>query len=230
MPKKKATKPAKTAKPTGPDYIEESLWPLVTDISNLMLDPENERKHPERNLEAIKASLARYRQQKPVVVDKNGIVLAGNGTLDAARSLGWTEIAAVRTTLDGSERTGYRIADNKTGELAEWDYEALAKSFEGLQLDDFQLEDTGFADFEWEPLLAGDWTPPPPPNDGGNSGGEGTGVNIRLSPEMKNRFLAVVDSMATKQGAKVSYEEAVMSMVGLWETHGGATDPDLPEV
>jgi len=114
-------------------------------IASLLFDPANVRKHGERNLDAIKASLARFGQQKPIVVDGDGIVRAGNGTLMAAKALGWHEIEIVRTNLRGSEATAYAIADNRTAELAEWDEGALAEQLAALQIDDEALAAaTGF--------------------------------------------------------------------------------------
>ncbi len=114
-------------------------------VASLLFDPANVRKHGERNLDAIKASLARFGQQKPIVVDADGIVRAGNGTLMAAKALGWDEIEIVRTNLCGSEATAYAIADNRTAELAEWDEGALAEQLAALQIDDEALaEATGF--------------------------------------------------------------------------------------
>jgi DNA modification methylase len=114
-------------------------------VASLLFDPANVRKHGERNLDAIKASLARFGQQKPIVVDSDGIVRAGNGTLMAAKALGWDEIEIVRTNLRGSEATAYAIADNRTAELAEWDEGALAEQLAALQIDDEALAAaTGF--------------------------------------------------------------------------------------
>jgi len=114
-------------------------------VASLLFDPANVRKHGERNLDAIKASLARFGQQKPIVVDGDGIVRAGNGTLMAAKALGWHEIEIVRTNLRGSEATAYAIADNRTAELAEWDEGALAEQLAALQIDDEALAAaTGF--------------------------------------------------------------------------------------
>jgi DNA modification methylase len=114
-------------------------------VASLLFDPANVRKHGERNLDSIKASLARFGQQKPIVVDGDGIVRAGNGTLMAAKALGWDEIEIVRTNLRGSEATAYAIADNRTAELAEWDEAALAEQLAALQIDDEALAAaTGF--------------------------------------------------------------------------------------
>jgi len=96
------------------------------------LDPLNARAHPTRNLSAIRQSLLQFGQTKPIVLSRDGIVLAGNGTVLAARELGWDTIAAVRVDLDGEQARAYAIADNRAAELAEWDYEVLASLMKDL--------------------------------------------------------------------------------------------------
>lgn len=126
-------------------------------IDSIQLDPANLRRHPERNLDAIKGSLARFGQQKPIVVDHRGIILAGNGTFSAARQLGWTEIKIVRTELKGSEAVAYSIADNKTPEGSEWDEQGLAEVVAALQAEDADLVNAaGFSPDEIAALLGGD--------------------------------------------------------------------------
>ena len=138
-------------------------------IDSLSFDPANVRKHGERNLATIKASLLRFGQQKPIVVDANGVVRAGNGTLAAAKALGWKDIAVVRSTLAGSEATAYAIADNRTAELAEWDEDALAETLSALQCEDEALLDAaGFDSAELSRMIDGmadvteDEVPEPP--------------------------------------------------------------------
>lgn len=126
-------------------------------IDSLTFDPSNVRKHGEQNLATIKASLNRFGQQNPIVVDANGVVRAGNGTLMAAKALGWKEIAVVRSTLAGSEATAYAIADNRTAELAEWDDDALKQTLAALQIEDEDLAlATGFDAKEIDAMLAPD--------------------------------------------------------------------------
>jgi hypothetical protein len=125
----------------------------VVPIDSIHADPANVRQHPERNLAAIKASLARFKQQKPLVVDADGIVRAGNGTLEAARSLGWESIAIVRTPLRGSEATAYAIADNRTGDLGGFDDTALAETLRSLQSEDFDLAGVGYTEDEVDALI-----------------------------------------------------------------------------
>ena len=121
-------------------------------IADLVNDPANARKHNERNILAIRASLQRFGQQKPIVVDSSNVVRAGNGTLEAARTLGWDAIEAVVSDLKGSEATAYAIADNRTAELAEWDDEVLQATLEGLQLEGM-LDYVGFSDDELAALM-----------------------------------------------------------------------------
>ena len=99
----------------------------------LTLDPVNARTHDKRNIEAIKASLLKFQQQKPIVVDADNVVRAGNGTLIAARELGWDTISVVRTTLAEAEALAYAIADNRTAELAAWDAEALVAAMASIE-------------------------------------------------------------------------------------------------
>ena len=114
-------------------------------IAQLSLDPKNARKHSARNLEAIAASLLKFGQRKPLVVHR-GVVLAGNGTLEAARSLGWTEIdvAEVPDDWDMDTAKAYALADNRTAELAEWDESELAKQLLELQDADWDITELGF--------------------------------------------------------------------------------------
>lgn len=117
-------------------------------VDELRLDPRNARLHPERNLTAIRASLERFGQQKPIVVKKDGTVVAGNGTLEVARQLGWTHVDVVRTELDGKDAVAFGIADNRTAELAEWDISTLMDSITSIG----GGLDVGFADDDIESL------------------------------------------------------------------------------
>lgn len=122
-------------------------------IDTLTLDPANVRRHPAKNLDSIKASLTRFGQQRPVLVNPKGIIIAGNGTVMAAKALGWDHINIVRTDLEGSEATAYAIADNRTAELAEWDEEALAQQLAALQIEDEELmKAAGFTEAEMQQL------------------------------------------------------------------------------
>ncbi len=120
-------------------------------VKDLSSDPANARKHSDRNIESIMASLRRFGQQKPIVVDKSNVVRAGNGTLEAAKRLGWETIAVVQSDLTGADMSAYAIADNRTAELAEWDDEILKATLEGL--DDALRDAAGFDLKELDEIL-----------------------------------------------------------------------------
>jgi len=136
------------------DHIAEQLRPLAVDVDELVEDPANARLHPTRNMQAITASLRRFGQRKPLVVRSEGrIVEAGNGTLAAARSLGWSHVAAVIVDDDATTATGFAIADNRAGELATWDDAALSALLQEWPEEELPIIDLGFNDDELDALL-----------------------------------------------------------------------------
>lgn len=107
---------------------------LAVPVDSVVPDAANVRTHGEKNLAAIKASLQRFGQTKPIVVRKAGrVVLAGNGTLAAAKALGWEKIAVVEVDVSDAEGMALAIADNRTAELAEWDQEALLATLRQIE-------------------------------------------------------------------------------------------------
>lgn len=102
--------------------IVPALDKLATPIDRLELLPGNPRRG---NIEAVAASLATFGQRKPIVANRDGTVIAGNHTLQAARSLGWSEIAVVFVDDDDTTAKAYALADNRTAELGGYDNDAL---------------------------------------------------------------------------------------------------------
>lgn len=114
-------------------------------IDSLSVDPENARKHSKRNIEAIAGSLDKFGQRRPLVVWDN-IIIAGNGTVEAAKSLGWKdiEITRVPTEWTSDQARAYALADNRTAELADWDPEMLANQLIDLDSMGFDMTELGF--------------------------------------------------------------------------------------
>ena len=114
-------------------------------IKTLKLDPENARKHSQKNIDAIAGSLSTFGQRRPIVAWGH-IVIAGNGTLEAAKSLGWEEIEVARVPQDWGhdQARAYALADNRTAELAEWDNDILANQLVELDSVGFEIGDWGF--------------------------------------------------------------------------------------
>ena len=118
-------------------------------------DPRNARSHNDRNLATIKKSLETYGQVKPVVANHDGTILAGNGLYRAAKSLGWTEIAAVYVKFDADYAKGYSLIDNKSSDLSAFDLPTLRDVLGDLDTGAFDLDATGFQRHEIEMLMTG---------------------------------------------------------------------------
>jgi len=167
--------------PAQHEYINESLRPLAVPIAGLTLDPKNARKHNQRNREATMASLRQSGQAKCIVVwrqteEQGGrdIMIAGNGTVDAALALGWTHIAAnVRTFDTEADAIAYGLADNRTAELAEWDYEELVGRFADLDAAGWGTAGLGWEDYELEPLMNAEFQTPDVDPDADPAGDDG---------------------------------------------------------
>jgi len=141
----------------GPDelgHISEGLHALAVKVDDLQFDPRNARRHNARNLGAIQSSLVEFKQRKNLVVRRDGTVIAGNGTLEIARALGWKWIAAVYVDDDSTMAAAYALADNKTAELSDWDVDVLGDILRDLQENDaYLLDHIGFEEKDIERIL-----------------------------------------------------------------------------
>jgi site-specific DNA-methyltransferase (adenine-specific) len=119
-------------------------------IKDLTPDPQNARQHDDKNLKAIQGSLKEFGQRKPIVITEAGVIVAGNGTVEAAKRLGWLKIDAVRVPGDWTpEQTkAFALADNRTAELAAWSPEVLASQLVELEAAGFEIEEFGFEKIE----------------------------------------------------------------------------------
>lgn len=82
---------------------------------------------------AVAESIREFGFQQPIVVDRDGVIIAGHTRYKAAQKLGLTEVpVVVAGNLTDEQVRAYRLADNKTGELAEWDFSALEEELAGI--------------------------------------------------------------------------------------------------
>ena len=168
--------------------VAEQLKHLCVPIQSLQLDPQNARTHDQRNLDAIKASLTRFGQRLPIVVQRQGMVVrAGNGRVEAMRDMGWPEVAAVVVDENDVEATAFAIADNRSAELADWDFGELADALNMLSNNapDLDLESFGWSEAEISGLaLAGSWDDMDLENDEGLGERSGaSGIVIKFTEE-----------------------------------------------
>ena len=107
-------------------------------------------KNPRNNDDAVEStanSIKEFGWQQPIVVDKDNIVIVGHTRLKAAKKLGLKTVPVlVADKLTEEQVKAYRLADNKTGELADWDFELLDEELSGIT--DLNMPDFGFEDPE----------------------------------------------------------------------------------
>lgn len=193
--------------------INPELKPLIVPIDSVRPASRNARKRTKRNLSAIMHSLDKFGQQKPIVVTKDGDTIAGNGTLLGALELGATEIAVVRTNLKNTmDQRAYGIADNRSNELSEWDYEVLAGELTDLK-DAYDEDLLGFTAGEQESLLMIDWQPPAGSEDPPEKPKQAErGRSVALNDEQWSIFNQAVSVLREEYGPNLSESEALELM------------------
>lgn len=130
-------------------------------IDSIYEDPANARKHPDRNRSAIQGSLKHFGQVEPLVVQKStGKVIGGNGRLREMKEMGWNEVDVVYVDVDDIQAASLGIALNRTGELAEWDQDALVAQLAALREEEINLDELGWGQSDLDRLL--DWQGAPP--------------------------------------------------------------------
>lgn len=118
---------------------------VLVDIETLIPDPNNERKHDEKNLKAIRNSLKQFGQVEPLIVRRsNNVVIGGNGRLEAMKAIGLTEAVIHYVDFDELKSKALRVALNRTSELASWDEAMLGNTLQELREHDFDLDELGF--------------------------------------------------------------------------------------
>lgn len=134
--------------------IHKAIAGLAVPINNLRADPDNAKEHSKRSIEVIASSLRKFGQDQVVVARRDGIVVKGSGRLEAARSLGWTHVAAVYVDEGEDQSKGRAVADNKTAELSSWDRKSLAGALKRLQKSaNISPGEIGFTPAQFERLV-----------------------------------------------------------------------------
>lgn len=145
--------------------------PTETTLEALLQDPNNARRRTQRSTGMIERSLREFGAARSLVVDENGVILAGNGTAEAAAAIGiekvlvipadgQTLVAVQRTDLSPAQKAEYGVADNRSSDTSEFDGAALAALLD--QHAELDLSPYFTAD-EFKALVEGIDQPPDPP-------------------------------------------------------------------
>lgn len=119
--------------------------------AQLKFDDDNANGH-EQGVDFIANSLKTFGQRKPLVVWGDNVVIAGNGTLEAAQSIGLVEVYVARVPDDWShdKARAYALADNKTAEWSEWKLPTLNRQLDDLEKLGYEMGDLGFVEFHFD--------------------------------------------------------------------------------
>ena len=119
---------------------------------------ENNPRKNDDAVDFVANSIKEFGFKVPIILDKENVIVAGHTRLKAAEKLGLKEVPCIiADDLTDEQIKKFRIADNKTGEVAFWDNELLKEEF--LTMEDFSdMANYGFGDFELN-ILTGDYEP-----------------------------------------------------------------------
>ncbi len=124
-----------------------SLAVTYRPVDGLKLDPANPRRHSRMQIRQIANSIEAFGFNVPILIDRDGNVIAGHGRLLACRERGVTEVPTLCLDhLTPAQARAFMIADNRLAEIAAWDDQLLAEQLKELSLLglDFNIEVTGF--------------------------------------------------------------------------------------
>ena len=103
----------------------------------------NNPRHNDAAVDAVAASIKEFGFKVPIIIDRDNVIVAGHTRLKAARKLGLETVPCIiADDLTPEQINAFRLADNKTAELADWDFELLEKELAALA--DFDMEQFGF--------------------------------------------------------------------------------------
>ena len=207
---------------------------VIRPLDSLTPYERNANTHPEEQIEQIANSIRQWGWTVPVLIDEQGMVIAGHGRIFAAKKLGLDEVpCVVADQWSDDQKRAYVIADNKLQEGSQWDYSALASELRSLTDSGFDIDLTGisatefhvFSGTESDDEFSFDF------NSDASSVGMSGSVNMSddaprkktdegyvefalvMQEENKRRLMARLNEIKERHGVE-SNEDALMIMVG----------------
>lgn len=108
---------------------------------------DNNPRHNEAAVDAVASSIKEFGWKQPLVIDKDNVIVVGHTRYLSAKKLGLNEVPClIADDLTEEQIAAYRLVDNKTNELATWDFERLKAELEGIS--DIDMSQFGFEELE----------------------------------------------------------------------------------
>ena len=109
-----------------------------------------------RSIDKVAQSIKEFGFQQPLVIDKKNIIIVGHTRYEAAKLLELKKVPVIIANISQEKAKAYRIADNKTNEYSEWDYDLLHIELEELSKMQYDLKNLGFGEQELESIISWD--------------------------------------------------------------------------
>lgn len=108
-----------------------------------LVEYENNPRHNDNAIEKVKSSIKEFGFKVPIIIDKDNVIITGHTRTKAARLLGMKTVPTIRASdLNEEQVNAFRLADNKTQEFADWDFDLLEKELENIK--NINMDDMGF--------------------------------------------------------------------------------------
>ncbi len=115
----------------------------ILNISDIKPYEKNARTHPKKQIELLASNIKRFGFTTPILVDKNNVLIAGHGRLEALKLLSETTVPSVRIEyLSDEEIKALRLADNQLASMSDWDMDLVVEELKGL--DEELIDLSGF--------------------------------------------------------------------------------------
>lgn len=188
---------------------------ILKPIGELTPNPANARTHPKAQIKKIAASIKKFGFINPVLIDQNGMIMAGHGRIEAAKTMSIAEVPClIFEHLTEAQRRAYTLMDNRSAEDSGWDQDLLAQEMKWLNDQSFDLDMTGFETSEVGDFLT----------SGQDRSGENDVPDVPVNPVSQLGETWLLGKHRVRCGSSTNPED-VKALLGDRVPHLMVTDP-----